>query len=102
MELAGLARAEGAAALKAREDRWRPVAQRVSEWLAEARPAQEGLLHVRGLEKAEKWIRETQSDIRDERFEPIAERAREIESTSPSAVVEKIVVVVFGRRERDA
>ncbi len=75
VRLADEARAAALADFKEREDLWRPMAQLVADWLAEARPAQESLGYIPGLKKAEEWIKAAQAEIRDERFAPIATEA---------------------------
>jgi hypothetical protein len=72
------ARAQASALLQEREDLWRPLAQQLDEWLLGARPAQEGIRHLKSLKKGEDWIKRAQGEIRDERFEPIAKRAQAI------------------------
>ncbi len=71
-------RERAAAILKEREDRWRPIAQQLAALLPDAREAQEGSRHTRALKKAEEWVKDFQSEIRDERFQPIAQQALEI------------------------
>jgi len=77
-ELVDEVRIQASALMKEREDRWRPVAQQLAGWLSEARPAAEGLVRVKALKEAEDWVKRAQSEIRDERFQPIAEQALRI------------------------
>ncbi|HXF74446.1 MAG TPA: AAA family ATPase [Actinomycetota bacterium] len=72
------AKARAAEILREREDRWRPMAQRLAAFVEPAREAQEGARHVPALKKAERWVKDLQSEIRDERFRPIAAQALEI------------------------
>lgn len=70
-------RAAAAAELERREDRWRPIAQRLVAWLPDAERAQahrEGLPQLRA---AESWIKEAHEGLRRQRFEPIAEQVQQ-------------------------
>jgi DNA repair exonuclease SbcCD ATPase subunit len=63
---------------KEKEDSWRPIATLVAEWLSGAKrlvAEQQTLDH---LKAAEKWVRETAGAIRNERFQPIKERVKEL------------------------
>lgn len=64
--------------LERREDAWRPVAQRLREWLPEARRAQTGSAQVGELQVAEEWMQRTMDDLRAERFAPLAEQSSAI------------------------
>ena len=66
------------AELEQREDAWRPVAQRLREWLTAARRAQTGSEQVGELEVAEGWMQRTMDDLRAERFAPLAEQSSAI------------------------
>ena len=57
---------------------WRPFADRLSAWLPEAAQAQAQGAHVGPLKAAEKWLKAAAAGLRDERFQPIAERAGEV------------------------
>jgi hypothetical protein len=70
--------ASAAAALDRKESEWRPVARDLAEWVGPAREAQRGLESVPALKTAEKWMKETSADLRNQRFEPIAEEAQRI------------------------
>src|SRR6266568_1123946 len=50
----------------------------LAEWLGPARQAQRGLESVPALKAAEKWMKQTSADLRNQRFEPIAEEAQRI------------------------
>jgi energy-coupling factor transporter ATP-binding protein EcfA2 len=50
--LIGLVREQAAAALREREDRWRPAAERTAEWVQRARPAADGAAKIKDLKKA--------------------------------------------------
>lgn len=71
-------RAAAAKELRAREDAWRPIAMRLLGWLAPARAALAGAEAVPGLKQAETWLKQATSDIRNERFAPIAAQAIEL------------------------
>jgi len=73
-----LARASACAALDRKESQWRPMARDLAEWLGPAREAQRGIESVPALKAAEKWMKQTSSDLRNQRFEPIAEEAQRI------------------------
>ena len=64
--------------LKEREDAWRPMALALAEWLPGARKMAAEADTVKHLKTAEDWIRNTATDIRNERFEPIKEEVKEI------------------------
>jgi energy-coupling factor transporter ATP-binding protein EcfA2 len=71
-------RASAATALERKEGEWRPMARDVANWVGPARQAQRGLGPVPALKAAEKWMKQTSSDLRDQRFQPVAEEARRI------------------------
>ena len=50
----------------------------LAEWLGPARQAQRGLESVPALKAAEKWMKQTSADLRNQRFEPIAGEAQRI------------------------
>jgi len=60
-----------------REDLWRPIATELAAWLADAREAQVAAASVANLEAAEKWLKQAAVAIRQQRFEPIADKAVE-------------------------
>ncbi len=64
-----------AAELKRREDRWRPIATAVSEWIESAREARAGAEHLPRIKAAETWLKDASADIRNQRFAPIADKA---------------------------
>ncbi|MCM2254242.1 MAG: AAA family ATPase [Vicinamibacteria bacterium] len=57
------------------EDAWRPMAQRLFEWLPVARRARETAAPLASIETAEGWLGEQGKALRSERFAPIAQRA---------------------------
>jgi recombinational DNA repair ATPase RecF len=61
----------------ARQDVWQPIAQKLGPWVEAARAAQRGQQQVADLKKAEEWVRQAIDELRNERFEPIAAKARE-------------------------
>ena len=63
--------------IAARQDVWQPLAQKLGPWVDAARAAARGQQQVADLKKAEDWVRDAIDDLRTERFEPIAARARE-------------------------
>jgi hypothetical protein len=64
-----------AAELKRREDRWRPIATAISEWIPPAREARAGAEPIPRIKLAETWLKDASADIRNERFAPIADKA---------------------------
>jgi ABC-type Mn2+/Zn2+ transport system ATPase subunit len=64
-----------AAELQRREDRWRPIATAIAEWLLPAREARSGAEHLPRIKEAETWLKDASADIRNERFAPIADKA---------------------------
>lgn len=64
-----------AAELARREDVWRPLGERLAQWLPQAARAITARPRVDELKAAEAWWRDATEAIRDERFAPIAERA---------------------------
>jgi recombinational DNA repair ATPase RecF len=71
-------RDQASAELRRREDIWKPVLPSLVAWLDEAKRAQKGALAVKPLKAAEKWLKDAASEIRNERFAPIKEKAQEI------------------------
>jgi hypothetical protein len=67
-----------AAELAKREDRWRPLAVQLASWVPIAREAVGGNAAIPAIKSAEKWLKDTAGDLRDERFAPIADRAQAI------------------------
>ncbi len=67
--------AEAAEALAKREDVWRPVSQGLALWLPHAEQFAAVKDHVDQLKEAEDWWKTATEEIRDERFQPIADRA---------------------------
>lgn len=62
--------------LARREDRWTPIAERTASWVDRWRQAVAAQQLVAHLEAAERWLKATHDEIRNERFRPIAEQAR--------------------------
>jgi recombinational DNA repair ATPase RecF len=66
------------AELLKREDAWRPLAEALSAWLPGARKMASEIAAVNSLKAAEDWLRNTATQIHNERFEPIKERVKRI------------------------
>jgi len=66
------------AELARREDRWRPLAVQLAQWVSVARDAVRGAAAIPAIKSAEKWLKDTAGELRDERFGPIADRAQAI------------------------
>jgi len=64
--------------LAKREDRWRPLAVQLASWVPVAREAVRGNAGIPAIKSAEKWLKDTAGELRDERFAPIADRAQAI------------------------
>jgi energy-coupling factor transporter ATP-binding protein EcfA2 len=71
-------RDEARKAIAQREDAWRPIAARLGEWIPDGRRGERAAGLVPDLKKAEKWLKATGVEIRQERFIPIADQARGI------------------------
>ncbi|MDT3439009.1 AAA family ATPase [Pseudofrankia sp. BMG5.37] len=71
-------RAIAAARLAEIETAWTPLARRVLEWVAEARPVQERQPLLTTIENARKFLGVLTKRLRDERLAPFAEQLREI------------------------
>ena len=71
-------REAAAAEVARREDRWRPLAVQLASWVAVARDALRANAAVPSIKAAEKWLKDTAGELRDERFAPIADRAQAI------------------------
>jgi DNA repair exonuclease SbcCD ATPase subunit len=72
-----MVREEAQAELARRQDRWRPLAERLTAWLIDARDAVTAKAAVADLKAAQAWLEEAATEIRNERFAPIAEEALE-------------------------
>lgn len=70
--------AEAAAAAAALEDAWAPVAAKISGWLSLEHTARGSDDVVARLDAAKKWVTTNANVLRNQRMQPIADRAREI------------------------
>ncbi len=89
------------AELARREDRWRPVAVRLTVWLVRAREAVAAKAAVADLKVAETWLAEAAGTIRKERFAPIAGEALtnwRLLRHDPNVDVEEVVFAGKGVR----
>jgi recombinational DNA repair ATPase RecF len=66
------------AELRAREDRWAPVAAEVATWCREAREAEVAARPLAALQAAITWLKGATDDIRNARLAPLGDEAREI------------------------
>jgi DNA repair exonuclease SbcCD ATPase subunit len=64
--------------LERKEDAWRPLARQLAPWVAVARAALQGAAAIPQIKKAEAWLKQTGTAIRNERFDPIAQRSIQI------------------------
>lgn len=69
---------EASAERASREDVWRPIATEIEAWVPKARRALAAKEHVKQVKAAEAWWKDATATLRDERFAPIAERAKAI------------------------
>jgi recombinational DNA repair ATPase RecF len=74
--LAGLA-AWAEREIAARQDVWQPIAQKLGPWVEAARAANRGQQQLADLKRAEDWVKQAIDELRNERFQPIAAKARE-------------------------
>lgn len=65
-------------AIESKQEAWSPVRRSVGAWIAEARTAQEGMARVPTLKAAEDWLKHTATELRDQRFAPIAEKSAQV------------------------
>ncbi|MGH9027783.1 MAG: AAA family ATPase [Acidimicrobiia bacterium] len=63
---------------QAREDRWRPHAEALRSWLPQAHVVQADAAVIPALKAAEDWVKDVTAEIRQARFEPLADEAQEI------------------------
>lgn len=70
--------AEAAAAVATLEDAWAPVAAKISGWLSLEHTARSTDDVVALLDAAKKWVTANANVLRNQRMQPIADRAREI------------------------
>jgi recombinational DNA repair ATPase RecF len=66
------------AELRAREDRWAPVAAEVAMWCRRARDAEAAARPLAALQAAITWLKGATDDIRNARLAPLGDEAREI------------------------
>ena len=60
---------------------WRPIAAELAEMLPEAREAERVERHLGPLKHAERWLKDCQSAIRDERFDAVKAQVKEVWET---------------------
>ena len=94
-------RSQATAEIERRADAWRPLAERLAEWLPKARAALRGQEQRADLRKAESWLQRAEDDIRGERFGQIAEQAkRNWECLRKGSMVDIDGLVLAGRDNR--
>ena len=64
--------------MRAREDRWAPVAAEVAAWCRRYSAAEAAAQTVPALQAAITWLKNATDDIRNARLAPLGDRAREI------------------------
>ena len=72
------AREQAARLLSEREDRWAPLALRLAEWAAQAHHAKDQAPRAAEVKHALEWLTRNAAELRNQRLEPLAERARHI------------------------
>ncbi|ORM37134.1 AAA family ATPase [Williamsia sp. 1135] len=70
--------AEATAAAEALEDAWAPIAAKINGWLSLEHTARSSDDVVARLDAAKKWVTANANVLRNQRMQPIADRAREI------------------------
>jgi len=70
--------ADAQAELRAREDRWAPLAAETAAWCGRAAAAEAAAGAVPALKKAITWLKDANDDIRNDRLAPLAVQARAI------------------------
>lgn len=96
-------RQAAAAELARREDVWRPLARDLAAWLASAHQAVDGAKPIVDLKKAETWLKSTGTEIRAQRFGPIAQSAKglwELLRTASSVELERVILEGTGPMRR--
>jgi hypothetical protein len=71
-------RDQAAAELQLRDDAWCPLVLELAGWLEDARHASEQTGWAKPLKDAYDWVQAAASDARNERFAPIAQKAKAI------------------------
>ena len=92
-----------AAELARREDVWRPIARDLAAWLPIANPAVDGARPTVDLKRAETWLKSTSSEIRAQRFGPVAQSAKrhwELLRTASSVELDRVVLEGTGPMRR--
>lgn len=74
-------RTQASKELERRENAWQPVAAGLASWLPKARRAQRRAGETSSIQAAETWLKAQAAEIRDERFEPIAQHCRAVWGT---------------------
>jgi hypothetical protein len=77
-EKVAAARNDAVNELDRRNAAWLPLARQVSQWTAAAREALDADAHAKRLAQAEAWLKDATTELRTERFRPIAEQARDL------------------------
>lgn len=89
--------------LARREDLWRPLGRDLAIWLATAHKAVDGARPIIDLKKSETWLKATGSDIRAQRFAPVAESAKrlwDLLRTASSVELDRVVLEGTGPMRR--
>jgi ABC-type hemin transport system ATPase subunit len=91
------------AELDRREDAWRPVAVDLAAWLPAGRSAARDRDTVPLLASAERWLKGAAAGIRQERFLPVAEKARgvwDLMRQQSHVALDEVVLAGEGTRRR--
>jgi predicted ATPase len=66
------------AELRNKEDKWRPVADTVRQWLTRAKQAKQRAESTKDIKSAEAWLKQANEDLRNQRFAPIKEKSQKV------------------------
>ena len=100
-----VAKLKAAAATRRQElhDAWTPISRALGEWLPKGRRVVAGSELLARLKKAEDWLAGVEEDLRNDRFEPIAERAQQIWEMlrqESSVSLQRVELEKAGRRRK--
>ena len=99
VELRETARVE----LERRHGLWRPLRERLAEWLPHGRAALEAEARRVAVRAAQRWVRDVREDIRAERFAPVSEKAQrywQMMRQNSSVSIEAVALEGVGNRQR--
>jgi energy-coupling factor transporter ATP-binding protein EcfA2 len=71
-------REQAAALIRQRADQWAPIAVQLADWVGKAGAAAQAEPRLKLATDALKWLQENAGELRNERLEPLADRAKRI------------------------